>query len=116
MRFISCYCTFIYTEYVILLFFVINHHKTLLISQIPNKFLSDIFKGQCLLQTTRSTTYQNLRFPRQSKIERLPHRANIERQRYIGGSEDRGEGDCDSNLNRLYSVLIRQYTTVTKQC
>ena len=37
--FIHSYCTLIYNECVILLYFGINNHKTLLISQIFNQFL-----------------------------------------------------------------------------
>ena len=43
IEFIYSYCTFIYNEYVILLCFVINNLKTLLISHISNQFLCDIF-------------------------------------------------------------------------
>ena len=32
------------------------------------------------------------------------------------GSADRCEGDRDSDLNRLDSVILRQNTTVTNQC
>ena len=42
IRYIWSYCTSFYNEYVNLLCFVINHHKTLLISQIPDQFLCDI--------------------------------------------------------------------------
>ena len=32
------------------------------------------------------------------------------------GSADCCEGDRDSDLNRLDSVILRQYATVTNQC
>ena len=42
ISFICSFCTFIYNKYVILLSFNINHHKTVLITQIWNQFLCDI--------------------------------------------------------------------------
>ena len=39
LRFISRYCAFIYNEYVILSCFIINHHKTILITQISSRFI-----------------------------------------------------------------------------
>ena len=40
LRFILSYCAFIYKKYVILLCFVINHHKSLLITKYLNQLLS----------------------------------------------------------------------------
>ena len=65
MRFICSYCTLIYNKYVILLCFIIIHHKTLLISQISNQFLCDIFQDNCLLHTSTSTTRRKLQIPTQ---------------------------------------------------
>ena len=39
IRFICSYCIFIYKKYVILLCLIINHHKTIIISQISNQWL-----------------------------------------------------------------------------
>ena len=68
MVFISCYCTSIYNEYIILLCLFINPHKTLLISKIIiiNIFLSykfriysfcDIFKVHFFAADTESSTF-----------------------------------------------------------
>ena len=48
LRFIRCYCTLIYNEYVIAVCFVINRHKTLLILQIKNLFRLWCFVTQLL--------------------------------------------------------------------
>ena len=84
MRFISCYCTFIYTEYVILLFFVINHHKTLLISQIPIthtclspkfriNYFCDIFKGHIFAADTESSTFSKYSTDQTQKTKKDAH-------------------------------------------
>ena len=68
LRFTSCYCTFIYTEYIILLYFGINHHRTLIISQIiitklclSHQFIinsfCDIFKRHFLAADTEYSTF-----------------------------------------------------------
>ena len=43
MRYICSSCISIDNKYVILLCFVVNHHKTLLISQVLNQFFCDFF-------------------------------------------------------------------------
>ena len=107
LRFICCYCTSIYNKYIILLFFICNHHKTLLISQVSYKFLCDIYKHNFLLQTSKSTTFQKLRSP--------PPRKHWKTELYRG-SENCGEGDSDSDFNCLASVILRKYAFVTNQC
>ena len=107
MRFICWYCTLVWNKYIILLCFICNHHKTLLISQISNKFLRVILKHIVLLQTTKSTPFQILRLS--------THVKHWKTELYLG-SADFGEGDQDSDLNSLDSVIIRQYNTVTNQC
>ena len=42
LEFIGCYCTFIYTKYVIQLCFIINHQKNLLMLQMLNQFIYNI--------------------------------------------------------------------------
>ena len=107
LRFIFCYCTSIYKKYVILLCFICDNHRTLLISKLLNQFPCDIFKDNFLLQTSKSTKSQKRLLPTHSKHWKTePYR----------GSDDRGEVDCDSDLNRLASVILSQYTTVTNQC
>ena len=107
LRFICCYFTLIYKKYVILLCFICNHHITFLISQISNHFLCDIFRHNCFLQISKSTTFQNLWLPRHSKHwKTYPYQ----------GSDDHGEGDRNSDISHLDSFNLRQYTTVTNQC
>ena len=107
LRFICCCCTLIYKVHLILLCFICNHHKTMLISELLNEFLCDLFEENYLLQTSTSTTFQKCQSPTQSKYWKTePYR----------GSDDCGEGHHDSVLNRLTSVILRQYTTLTNQC
>ena len=47
LRFIFWYCNSIYNKFIILLCFICNHNKTLLISQILNKFLLWYFQTHC---------------------------------------------------------------------
>ena len=42
IRFMFSYCIIIYNKYAILSCFIINHHKSLNISQISNQLLCDI--------------------------------------------------------------------------
>ena len=56
LMFICSYFTFIYNEYVILLCFIIIHHKSQPISQILNQLICDILQHNVLLQTGTSTT------------------------------------------------------------
>ena len=107
IRFIWSCCTFIYNKYVILSCFIINHHKTLLISQIPNQLLCYIFPHNILLHTSTSMTSRNLQSPTQSK-----HLKTGLYQRLA----DCCEVDRDSDLIYLNSVILRQYTTVTNWC
>ena len=53
LKFVSCYCALICNEYVIVLCFIINHHKTLLISQI-------IMKKICLSQKFRINSFRDI--------------------------------------------------------
>ena len=107
LSFICLYFTSIYKKYVILLGFICNNHKILLISQTSNKSPCNIFKGYYSLKTSKSTTPRKLQSPK--------HRKHRKTEIYRG-SDDRGEGDCDFDLNRLDSVILRQYTTLTNQC
>ena len=70
----------------------VNHHKTLLITQISNKFLYDIFQYNYLLQTSTYTTSQKRQSP--------THRKHLKTETYQGSS-DCGEGYSGSDLNRL---------------
>ena len=90
---ISCYCTLIYNNDVVLLCFICNHHKTLLISQIiitkiclSHKFQINYFllflKAIFPLQTLNPLPFQKLRLSRRRK-KRRPHGAKIERRGYI---------------------------------
>ena len=104
LRFIFCHCTLIYNKYVISLCFIISHHKNLLISQISNKYF-------CYILNTMFFWRQVHLQPPQILDSR--HIETIERRILIGGLSDCCEEDCESDLNRLASVIHRQYTTVT---
>ena len=107
LRLILCYCSSIYKKYIIVSCFICNHHRTLIISKNLNQVLHDIFNQTVLLQTSKSTTSQNLGY--------TTHRKHWNTDLYCG-LVDCGEGDLDSDLNRLASVIVRQYNTVTNQC
>ena len=107
LRFICSYFTFIYNKYVTLRCFVIIHHKTLFISQIPNQFLCDILWHPFLLQTSTSTTSQIYWSPTQRKHWKTG---------LYQWSADNCEGESEYDLNCLASVIIRQYTIITNQC
>ena len=113
LRFISCYCTSIYKKYVILLCFICNNHKTLLISQISNEFLCDIFKDKFSPQTSKYTTFQKLQLTRHIKHWKTPTHRKHWKTKIYKGSSDIGEGGYESDSNHLASVILRQYTTVT---
>ena len=106
MRLIYCYCNSIYNKYIIVLCFIFNHYKTFLISQISNQLICDIFKHNCSLQTSKSTTIQNIRSSTQRK--------HLNTELYQG-STYHIEGDRNSCLNCLASVIINQYTNVINQ-
>ena len=97
LSFIFCYCTLKDVIKTILLCFIFNHHITFLLSQIFNQFLCDIFRHYFLLQTNKCTTHQ--------KIWSTPHRKHWKMEPYCV-SVNCGEGDCDSDTNRLASVII----------
>ena len=59
------------------------------------------------MQTSTSTTSQNIWSPTLSKLRK---------KGLYRGSTDSCEGDSDFDLNRLESVILMQYTTVTNQC
>ena len=105
MRFLKSYCTLIFNKYVILLCFVIIHHKNLLISQMYNQWICDILLHNYLLQTVTSTTPWNLLTPTQRK----PWNSGIYQD-----MNDSCKGDHESDLNCLASVILRKYTTVKK--
>ena len=107
LRFICCYCTSVYKKCIILLCFIFNYHRNLLISHFFNQFICNIFRGYFLMQTSKSTTSQKLRIPTCSK--------HLKKELYQGLA-DSGEGDHNSDLNHLDSVIISKYTTVTNQC
>ena len=74
--FIFCYCISNYNKYVILLCFICNHHKILLISKLSHKLLCDIL----------STIFRCIQVKiLPSKSFDLPHTAKIEMQSYIWG-------------------------------
>ena len=93
LRFDFCYCTSIYKKYVILLCFICNYHNTLLILKIfitkknylnfLNQFLSDIFKRHFCYRQQNQPPSNIFDHPEAAKIERRPHRENIERRRSI---------------------------------
>ena len=76
LRMICCYSTLIWNKYNIVSCFIYIHHRTLLISQILNRILCDIFKHYVLLQTSNQIIY---------KLLYIPHTTNIKTWRSIGG-------------------------------
>ena len=116
LMFISCYCTSIYKIYIILLCFICNHHWNFLISQIPNKLLCDIFKHIFWCRQVNLLRSKGFDRTRTENIKRILHKVDIERWIPNEGSDDSSEGDRDSDLNHLASVVLRQYTTVTNKC
>ena len=65
-----------------LLRLISNHHINLLISQISNQFLCDIFKDIFFLETSKYTTFKKLQSP--------PHSKHWKTELYQG-SDNRGE-------------------------
>ena len=107
IRFIWSYCIFIYNEYVILLCYVINHHNSLVITQISNQLICDILYHGFSLQTGSSSIILKHKLPTQIK-----HWTT----RIYQGLNDCCEENCDSDLNYMSLVILRQYTNVTNQC
>ena len=118
LRFIFCYCTPIYKEYIILFCWFCNHHKNftyitnnhnknLLISQILNQFFCNIFKRNFSLQTSKSTTFQYFWLPRRSKHWKTPTHSKHWNEELYRGQADRGEVDRESDLNHLDLVILR---------
>ena len=88
----------------------------MLISQISNQLLCDVSKEIVLLQTGKTTTFQNLQLPRRKKhIKTATNIKHLKTERYRGLANC-GEVDYEFDLNRLDSVIRRQFTTVTNQC
>ena len=107
LSFICFYCTSIYNKHVNLLCFVINHHNTLFITQISNIFICYILEHNVSLHASTYTTFRNLL----SSTQRKHWKTGL-----YQGSKYCFEGDCDSDLNRLSSVILMQYTTITNNC
>ena len=101
-----CYCTLIYFIKNISLYFICNHHITLLFSQLSNQLLCVIFKHNfCPRQMN----------PHPTHFWSPPHRKHWNTEPYQG-SADHCEGECNLGINCLASDNLRQYTTVTNQC
>ena len=96
LRFIICCCTLIHKKYVILLCFVfiINHNKTLLISQIiitklflSHKFrinpLCDIFKGHFSAADTESSTFSKSSTVQTQQTKKYAHTEQILKDRSL---------------------------------
>ena len=123
LMFISCYCTSIYNKYVILIFFISNLHKAMLISQmiITKPFLYHKFRINSFVTFSNTIVCcrqlnlpnsKSFDCPYAANIERCPHRNHWKTELYWGLA-DCGEVDRDSDLNCLASVILRDYTTVT---
>ena len=78
----------------------------MVLSQILNQYICGIFKHIYFCRNIN---------PQPTKSFDQPHTENTKRRIYHGLS-DSGEGDQDSDINRLASNVLEQYTTVTKQC
>ena len=105
--FICCYYTLIYDKLVIFIMF--NFKPSM--NCFPHKFricsFVIFFKHSSLLQTNKSTTFpfSNIH----NVLKPLKNGA-------LWGLDDCCEGYRDSDINRLDSVNLRQYTTVPNQC
>ena len=118
--FTSCYCTFNNNKYIIFLCFICNHHKTLLISQIiiTNFAYLTIFYPIPFWHFQRPFFVANKRIYHLSKYsiaKRSKHWNKTTQSKHWNmelywGLFNRGKVDCDSDLNHLYSVIIKQYT------
>ena len=107
MRIISCYFTFIYNYYVVLLCFIINYHKPLLLLQISNL----LFMQYCVTKVFSAFNYiYDLSKASTSNIKQtLKDRTLSGVSRWLWGW---------SWLWFKFSGFnnLRQYTTVTNQC
>ena len=97
LRFISCYCTLIYTEYDILLCFVMNQHKNLLKLKIKNQLLCFILQHNYSLQSSTSVTFYNIQSKTQSKHFKT---------RLYKGLPDRCEGYCVYDWGCMDSAIL----------
>ena len=106
LRFMFSYFTLIYAIYVISLYFIFNRHRALLLSQILNQLLSDIFKHNlCYRQINTHPTH----------VWSPPHIKKWNTETYLG-SAYRVKINFNSDINRLASDHIQKYTTETNQC
>ena len=127
LRFIGFYCTSICKKCIILLCFILNHHKTLLISQIiitkiclSHKFRINSFpvfsKAIFGCRQVNQPPTNSFDHPYTAKNRKTPTQIKHWKKDLYQGSVGRGERDCDSDLNLLTSVIFRQYTAVTNLC
>ena len=73
------------------------------------------FEGINLFPLHQHTETINSTIRRKSRYITSTHCKNWKTGIYQGSAEC-CDGDCDSDLNRLASVVLRQYTTVTNHC
>ena len=103
-RYICRYFRLTNYDYVILFIFISNCHGTFVLSQISNMFIYTIF-GQNNFAADKETWH--LWFSILNKKCRYQFTAITQRNHWnteqYSGSDDRCEGDLDSNLNRLDS-------------
>ena len=106
LRFIYLYCTFIYVIEAISLYFICNHHITLIFSQISNQLLCEISKLNVRVRNINLNP---------NKFWSPPHSKHWNTDHHHG-LVNHSEGDCESDIKRLASDHLRKYTTVTNQC
>ena len=100
-----------------LLYFILVCHGTFLFSQILNRLICGIFEHNCFPVYKKNITFdfQSLTTSAETNFL-LPKPHDHRRQSTIGGSADLGEVYIGSDINRLDSGNILQYTIAPSQC
>ena len=102
-----CYFLLIYNDSVIISCFILNCHITYLFSQISNLFICGIFEQTSF---AADKSIHNLWFSiinnKYSKQVSVITPINHWKMRLYQGSADNCEGDCDSGLNSLASLIL----------
>ena len=104
----SCNCLVIYDDYVIVLCFFLNCHRTYIFSQIPNLFICGILKHNFFAADKATHWLQFLIINNKYRIKVFVIKASDKWKTVLyRGSADSWKGDCESDLNSLASGNIR---------